>query len=65
MTTAPIDLHPLTLPYVIPEEEWMLRNVVDDMRRGNIRHEVRWNAAKTEAVVWSEPKTCLTQRWRN
>jgi hypothetical protein len=27
----------MTLPYQIPDETWMLQNVIDDLKRGSLR----------------------------
>jgi hypothetical protein len=30
-------LEPMTSSYLVPEEDWMLRNVIADMQRGSIK----------------------------
>jgi len=49
---------PLTTAYTLPQEEWMLNNIVADLRRGNINFalvaedDVRvWNRALSEKEI--------------
>jgi hypothetical protein len=46
---------PLTIAYSLPQEEWMLNNVVADMRRANIEFVlVAEPTLETEVEVWKK-----------
>ena len=43
---------PLTTAYTLPQEEWMLNNILADLQRGNINHAL---VAQSEGVeVWKQ-----------
>lgn len=51
-------LHPLTTPYKLPFERWMLDNLIAELRRGRIEYALVGSSAEV-VEVWRKPSNTL------